>query len=143
MQEQLYKTALLHGCFSRFLNYINSTKSRNASHVDLFKSKKSDTSSNVQNTSVNAPLYFHVCQHSVANSKTQPDFTCSKLTTEIPEICSKLKIKTQEQHQRRCDVFTVNFGQISLILAFPLLNLNKCQLGKCMRELKKGETIPK
>ena len=28
----LLKLALLHGCFSRFLNYTNGTKSRNAPH---------------------------------------------------------------------------------------------------------------
>ena len=40
------------------------------------------------------------------------------------EICSKLTIKTTEQHQWPVPV--VNFEQISqIVLVFPLLNLNK------------------
>ena len=31
----LLKVALFHGCFSRFLNWANDTKSRNGSHVYL------------------------------------------------------------------------------------------------------------
>ena len=31
----LLKVTLLHRCFSRFLNYTNGTKSRNASHIVL------------------------------------------------------------------------------------------------------------
>ena len=30
----LLKVTLIHGCFSRFLNCINGTKSRNASHMN-------------------------------------------------------------------------------------------------------------
>ena len=33
----LLKVTLLHGCFSRFLNCTNGTKSRNASHVFKYK----------------------------------------------------------------------------------------------------------
>ena len=42
------------------------------------------------------------------------------------EICSKLKIKTPEQRQRRrSDVFIVNFEHIlHLVLVFLLLTLN-------------------
>ena len=34
----LLKLTLLHGCFSRFLNCTNGTKSRNAPHIPFFKS---------------------------------------------------------------------------------------------------------
>ena len=33
----LLKLTLLHGCFSRFLNCTNGTKSRNASHISRYK----------------------------------------------------------------------------------------------------------
>ena len=43
------------------------------------------------------------------------------------EVCSKLTRKTSKR--RRCGLFIVNFGQISLIaMVFPLLALNKVQL---------------
>ena len=32
----LLKVTLLHGCFSRFLNCTNGTKSHNTSHINLF-----------------------------------------------------------------------------------------------------------
>ena len=32
----LLKVTLLHGCFSRFLNCTNGTKSRSASHIDIY-----------------------------------------------------------------------------------------------------------
>ena len=35
----LLKVALLHGCFSRFLNCTNDTKSRNASHMFVLHPK--------------------------------------------------------------------------------------------------------
>ena len=93
----------------------------------------------------NAPLYFNACQHSATNSTTQPESVCLKSTTETPEICSKLTIKTRKRRQwRRLDIFLVNFGQIShIVLVFPLLNLNKCRLGKGMRELKRENASPK
>ena len=50
-------------------------------------------------------------------SRTQPVFTCSKLTTKTPNkvwICLKLTIKTPEWRQsRRSGVFIVNFKHIS------------------------------
>ena len=39
----LLKSALLHGCFSRFLNCTNGTKSRNAPHI----SHKKDMMTNI------------------------------------------------------------------------------------------------
>ena len=43
------------------------------------------------------------------------------------EICSKLKVKTQERHQwRRSAVYVVNFEHIShLVLVFLLLTLSR------------------
>ena len=34
--QALLKVTLLHGCFSRFLNCTNGTKSHNTSHINLF-----------------------------------------------------------------------------------------------------------
>ena len=59
--------------------------------------------------------------------RTQPVFTCSKLTIEIlKQLCSKLTIKAGGRHQwHRSDVFIVNFEHIShLVLVFLLLTLN-------------------
>ena len=61
-------------------------------------------------------------------TKTQPAFTCSKLTTENTktryEICSKLTINRLEQRQwRRSGVFVVNFEHISLFLLLLTLNM--------------------
>ena len=33
LRSVIFKVALLHGCFLRFLNCANATKSRNASHM--------------------------------------------------------------------------------------------------------------
>ena len=47
--------------------------------------------------------------------RSQPAFTCSKLTIKPPEQCvKKLGIKTRERHQlRRSGVFVVDLEQIS------------------------------
>ena len=36
----LLKVTLLHGCFSRFLNCIDGTKSRKKSHIQSFQTKQ-------------------------------------------------------------------------------------------------------
>ena len=59
--------------------------------------------------------------------RTQPVFTCSKLTIEtLEQLCSKLTIKAAERRQwHRSDVFIVKFEHIShLVLVFLLLSLN-------------------
>ena len=68
---------------------------------------------------------------------TQPEVTCSKLTTETLEqevnnrntrtrceICSELTIKTPERRRRRSSVIIVNFERIGVVLVTLLLTLN-------------------
>ena len=53
--------------------------------------------------------------HKQVRNSTQPAFTCSKLTIEIPEqgVSIKLAIKISEQpHWRRSTVFIVNFEHV-------------------------------
>ena len=47
----LLKLKLLHGCFSRFLNWANGTKSRKASHLNLLR--------------VNPEVYLGFCEKPV------------------------------------------------------------------------------
>ena len=68
---------------------------------------------------------------------TQPEITCSKLTTETLEqevnnrntrtrceIRSELTIKTPERRRRRSSVIIVNFERIGVVLVTLLLTLN-------------------
>ena len=40
LPETLLKVTLLHGCFSRFSNFTNGTKSRNASNINITTEKQ-------------------------------------------------------------------------------------------------------
>ena len=71
--------------------------------------------------------YFHQIWHVL----TQLAITCSKVNNRITrircEICSKLTIKNNANHQwRRSSVFIVNFGHMSQLgLVFLLLTLKR------------------
>ena len=66
----LPKVALLHGCFSRFLNCTNGTKSRKASQISYDK-KKFSGAGNLQSFKVWCPLkgqtYFSTKLHLFAS----------------------------------------------------------------------------
>ena len=116
---QASKVTLLHGCFSRYLNCTNGTKSQKASLVNIsnrvFYSKLiSAIVSSVYIRKIVYPAGIYLLKFNNRNTRTQ----C--------EICSKLTIKTVERrHWRRSAVFIVNFEHIShLVLVFLLLNLN-------------------
>ena len=95
----LLKLTLFDGCFSRFLNCTNATKSRNAPHIFTAKFFKKNT----YNPAVN-------CMFKVNNKNTRT--RC--------ETCSKLTLRTPKRRHWRCSgvfvcssVFIGNFEQVN------------------------------